>query len=178
MRSLVLNVAAGIGWLTWRVYVAVRGGHLAGEGIIICDGAAVRGVQGHSVVRVVVDAFDNVNFAAVGPVGTEHPECWPVSRQISANECSGYERKKVARRNLPCAANASRHVENIESKQAIIIGCIARDAHAVTAGPINNMGAVDTHVDKAVVGVNVTILGCCCLIDVVHVTSSGVDRLR
>ena len=63
---------------------------------------------------------------------------------------------------------------NIEREQAIIVGCIARDAHAISAGPINNIGAIDTHIDKTVVAVNVAILGCCCLIDVIHVPSSRV----
>lgn len=67
---------------------------------------------------------------------------------------------------------------NIERKQAIIIVCIARDAHAVSAGPIDNIGVVDTHVDKVVVRVNIAILGCYCLVDVIHVSSSRVVPLR
>ena len=34
-------------------------------------------MQCQSVVGVIVDAFDDVDFAAVGPVGTDHPERWP-----------------------------------------------------------------------------------------------------
>lgn len=41
-------------------------------------------MQGHGIVGVVVDTFDYVDFAAVGPVGTEHPESWPASNWISA----------------------------------------------------------------------------------------------
>ena len=88
------------------------------------------------------------------------------------------EKENTAWKNLPCTADAARHVGNIESKQAIIIVCIARDAHAISAGPINNGGGIDAHVDKAVVGVNVAILGCYCLIDVIHVSSCRVGPLR
>jgi hypothetical protein len=34
-------------------------------------------VQGHGVEGVVVYAFDDVDFAAVGPVRAEHPEGGP-----------------------------------------------------------------------------------------------------
>lgn len=60
---------------------------------------------------------------------------------------------------------------DIESEQAIVVGCITCDVHAVSAGSISNIGAVDTHVDKAVVSINVAVACCCCLIDVVHITS-------
>ena len=88
------------------------------------------------------------------------------------------ERKKNARKNLPCTADAAWHMGDIKSKQAIIIVCIARDAHAVSAGPIYYIGVVDTHVDKVVVGVYVAIFGCCCLIDVIHESGSRVGPLR
>ncbi len=96
--------------------------------------------------------------------------------EISQN--SDRERNKNGSKNLPCAANPARHVGDIESKQAIGIGCITRDAHAVSAGASSNICAVDTYVDKVVVCVNVAIAGCCCLIDVVDIPMSRVGRLR
>ena len=57
------------------VGVADGGARLAaGTG---ADGAAGRRVQRHLVLRVVVDALDDVDLAAVGPVRTDHPESGP-----------------------------------------------------------------------------------------------------
>lgn len=41
------------------------------------DGAPCGRVQRYLVGAGLVDAFDNVNFAGVGPVGAEEPKCWP-----------------------------------------------------------------------------------------------------
>lgn len=91
-----------------------------------------------------------ISISIVRPIGTKQPE------------------------RGPCAANSAWHVGNIKSEQTIGVGCIARDAHAVSAGSVGNVGAIDTHVDKAVVGVDIAILGCCVLIDIVHITGSGI----
>ena len=84
---LVLDIAAGIVRLAGSVDFTVRGCQSAGKSTIIHDGATFRSMQGQSVVRVVIDAFDNVNFAAVGPFGSnsKHPECWPKISQILAD---------------------------------------------------------------------------------------------
>ena len=37
------------------------------------DSATRRSVESHLVLGVVVDAFDDVDFAIIGPVGAEHP---------------------------------------------------------------------------------------------------------
>lgn len=87
------------------------------------------------------------------------------------------ERKKTVRENLPCTADAAWHMGNIKRKKAIVIVCIARDAHAISAGPINNIGVIDTHVNKVVVGVDIAIFGCYCFVDVIHVSSSRVGPL-
>lgn len=78
-RALILNVAARVGRLAGRVDVAVWRRHRAGEVVLVSDGAVVRGVQGHGIVGVVIDAFDNVDFARGRPSRTEHPVCGPVS---------------------------------------------------------------------------------------------------
>lgn len=97
---------------------------------------------------------------------------------IHISHCLDYEKNEDVRKNLPCTANPSRHVGHIESKQPIVVGCIARDAHAVSAASGSNIDVIDTHVDKPIVGVDVAVVGRCGLIDVVHVTSSRVSRLR
>ena len=81
---------------------------------------------------------------------------------------------KDARKDKPCATNSAWHVRDIKGEQTVGVGCIARDAHAVSAGSVGNMSAVDTHVDKAIIGVDIAVLGCCVLIDIVHITSSGI----
>ena len=63
---------------------------------------------------------------------------------------------------------------DIKGKQTVGVGCITCDAYAVSAGCIGNVGVVDTHVDKAVIGVDVAVLGCCVFIDIVHITGSRI----
>lgn len=67
---------------------------------------------------------------------------------------------------------------DIEGKETIVEGCVACDAHTVSAGPIDDIGGVNTHIDKTVFGSNVTIGGRCRFIYVVHITSSRVGTLR
>lgn len=69
-------------------------------------------------------------------------------------------------------------MRDIESEQAIVVGCIARDAYAVSAGSINNISAVDTHIDKAVVCIDVAIVGRSSLIDIIHIASRRVGGLK
>lgn len=70
-----MDSAAGVRGLSRRVDVAVAGCHRAGETTVI-DGAAGARVQGHVVGDLVVDAFDDVDFAVVGPVRTDGPAVW------------------------------------------------------------------------------------------------------
>lgn len=79
---------------------------------------------------------------------------------------------------LPCAANSARHVREIEGKQTIVVGCITYNTHAISAGSSSNISAVDTYVDKAIVCIDIAIIGCCRLVHVVHITSSRVGGLR
>ena len=127
-------------------------------------------MQSHGVVCVVVDAFNDIDLSVVRPIGTKHPERGPdkISAEVSA------AKTKDAQKDIPCAANPAWHVGYIKGEQTVGVGCIARDAHAVSAGSVGNVGAVDTHVDKAVFGVDIAVLGCCVLIDIVHITSSRI----
>ena len=77
-------------------------------------------------------------------------------------------------KDIPCAANSARHVRDIEGKQAIVINRVTCDTHAVSAAATGNIGAVDTHVDVAVLRVNIAIFGSSGLIDIVHIASSRV----
>lgn len=66
----------------------------------------------------------------------------------------------------------------IERKQTVVVGCIARDTHAVSAPGGSNVGTVDTHVDAAVVRINIAVSGCCRLIDVIHEAIGRVGGLK
>lgn len=60
--------------LALSVDVAVPCRQGAGEqGDVVRDGAASGGVKGHCVGGLIVDAFNDVNFAASRPVGADHP---------------------------------------------------------------------------------------------------------
>lgn len=67
---------AGVGRLARSFDVAVGSLDFAAEPEGL-DGAAIAGVEGHLVGGLVVDAFNDVDFAVAGPVGAEHPESWP-----------------------------------------------------------------------------------------------------
>ena len=60
-------VAEGVGAAACDAAAFVAKTAAAGEG------AAVGGVHGHAVFGVGVYAFDDVDFAARGPIGTSHP---------------------------------------------------------------------------------------------------------
>ena len=127
-------------------------------------------MQSHSIVCVVVDAFNDIDFSVIRPIGTKQPERGP--DKISAEGSPAKTRD--ARKDIPCAANSAWHVGDIKGEQTVGVVCITRDAHAVSAGSVSNVGAVDTHVDKAVISIDIAVLGCCILIDIVHVPSSGI----
>jgi len=70
---LILDIAACVGALAYGVYVAVCGAESTGEAAVVGDGAAVGCVEGHGIVGVVVDAFNYVDFAFIGPVWADEP---------------------------------------------------------------------------------------------------------
>lgn len=63
---------AGVGCLARSFDEAVGSLDIAAEPEGL-DGASIAGVEGHLVGGLVVDAFDDVDFAVAGPVGAEHP---------------------------------------------------------------------------------------------------------
>lgn len=48
-------------------------------------------MQGYGVGRLVVDTFDDVDLAGIGPVGTEHPEGRPDTAASRHMGNIGYE---------------------------------------------------------------------------------------
>lgn len=98
--------------------------------------------------------------------------------RLYISHCFEYRKQMNKRKKLPCAANPSRHMKNIESEKAIVVSRIADNAHTVSAGSVDNVSAVDTHVDQAIVGIDVTIVGRCSLIDIVHIARCRIGCLR
>ena len=86
----------------------------------------------------------------------------------------GCEKESDRKKSLPCAANPARHVRDIESKQTVGVGRVAHDAHAVAAASIDDTGAIDANVHKAVGRIDVASVNGCCFIDVVYITTGGI----
>jgi len=70
---LVLDAASSICTLAWRINVTISIAQGTGEAAVIGDSAAITCVQRHRVVSCVINAFNDVDFAFVGPIGTEKP---------------------------------------------------------------------------------------------------------
>lgn len=82
------------------------------------------------VVCIQIDAFVDVEFALVRPVGTDHPESWPR------------------------AAVAAGDVGEVGDDEGLVVGSFALEADAVSAYAVWVQGApgVDAHVDGIVLG--------------------------
>ena len=70
---LALDIAASVSGLSRSIDVAVTGSKGTGKRVVVGNGASVRGMQSHCIVGLVVDTFDDVYFAGIGPVGAEEP---------------------------------------------------------------------------------------------------------
>ena len=81
----------------------------------------VTSVQSRGHHGLQVNAFDNVDFPAVGPRGANHPKCRP-------------------------GATPSRHVVQVYDEQTRVVGFFRRDADRVAA-VLRDIGVVRTHVD-------------------------------
>jgi len=141
--------AAGVGGLARSLDVAVASVEGTGEAGV-GDRATVTGVQGHLVGGTLVDALDDIDFAIVGPVGAEHPECGPG------------------------AAGASGHVSQIQDHQTLSVAVLAGQTEAVATVTAGDIAVVYTHVDGATGGTNQTVGRGGGAIDIVHVAIGGV----
>ncbi len=145
------DAAAGVFGLGGGVGVAVCGVGGAGHGGVF-DGAAGGGVEGHGVGGGAVDAFDYVDFAHCGPVGSDEPE-------------SG-----------PDAADAAGHVGDVGEEEAFVVGFFAGDADALAAG-VGCGVVVDAHVGGVAVvadGSDHFVLHCGGVVDILHEAGRGV----
>ena len=80
------------------------------------------------IVGVQIHSLDDVEFALIGPVRTNHPEGWPG------------------------AAVAPWNMRKVRDHESVRIRCLARDSHAVPADAVGveSRGGVDAHVDLVV----------------------------
>lgn len=145
------DAAAGVDLLAGGVGVAVGGVDGAGHARLL-DGAAAGGVEGHGVGLGAVDAFDDVDFAIRGPIGSDEPE------------------------GGPDATDAAWHVCDICQKEPLVVGFFAGDADALAAGFRGGV-VVDAHVSGVAVVADSTyhlVLHCGCVVDVLHEARSRI----
>lgn len=119
----VADAAAHVLALACGVDVAVGGFEIAAEARVL-DGAVGGGVEGHFVVGLIVGAFEDVDFAALGP-----------GAGVREEPGGG-----------PSTADARWGVFDVEDEEAVVEGFLGGDADAVTAGGVFG-GVVNTHVD-------------------------------
>lgn len=111
-------------------------------------------MQGHLVGRLVVDAFDDVDLAVLGPVRAQHPEGGPAT------------------------ADAAGHVGQVEDDQTVSVGVCAFQADGLAAGFAGGVGVVDADVDAvAAGGVDQTAAGGGVAVDVADVAIGWVGVL-
>lgn len=103
----------------------LRGREGASHAVAAPDIASATGVKDHLVCLLQVDTLDDINLAVVGPVLTDGPE------------------------GGPCAANATRHVLDIDDIQTLCVVLFRLDPYGLTAGPVGVQGVlvVDTHIE-------------------------------
>jgi hypothetical protein len=136
LASPVLDLAAD----TADAVVAVGGAELTGQG----HGAAVVGVESHVILSLVMDTFENVNLAFIGPVGADRPA---VSCQYGVLCLCTLERIVLNLQRWPGTTNTSRHMLKIKNHERMIVDLVADDSHARTALGARNTRVINTDVD-------------------------------
>lgn len=123
------GLAGGIEIAAWMDKLRRRGEECS----VITDRASgATGMQSHEVRMLVIDAFDDVDFAVRGPgIGFCGPE------------------------GGPGAAGAGGHVGEVEDDEAMCVGFVALHTEGHAAGVGGGEGGVDAHVDFVVVGFEV-----------------------
>ena len=105
-------------------------------------------MQRHLVGGLQVDAFDNVDFASRGPVGSHEPEGRP-------------------------GAAADGHVGDISDEETFVVGFGGADAHAGTTG-VGDAGVVYAHVVGCVVVGDAGHEALLCCVLIVHIYDEAV----
>lgn len=139
------DAAAGVDLLAGGVGVAICRVDGARHARLL-DGAAARGVEGHRIGLGAVDAFDDVDFAIRGPVGSHEPE------------------------GGPDATDTTWHMRDICQEQPLIVGFFTGDTDALAAG-VGGGVVVDAHVSGVAVVADGTyhlVLHCGCVVDILH----------
>lgn len=136
--------------------VGVRGLDVAAQGALAGaagEAAPVAGVHGHAVAARGIDALDDVDFAAVGPVRARHPE------------------------GGPGAADAAGHVCEIEDYEAVGVLGFASEAYAGAASAGGYVCVIDAEGHLAIADVEHVHGVGGCLVDVIDVPMGWVIEL-
>ena len=103
-------------------------------------------MEGHGVGLSAIDAFDDVDFAIRGPIGSDEPE------------------------GGPDATDTARHMRDICQEQALVVGFFTGDTDTLAAG-FGGGVVVDTHVSGVAVVADGTyhlVLHCGCVVEILH----------
>lgn len=119
----------------------------------IIDRATRTGVQSHLVGGLVVNTLDDVNFAVVRPIGTDHPE------------------------RRPGTANTAGHVVQIQDHQTMGIGIGAFQAHTRSARVAGSVYGIDANINGVVSSLDETTAFSSRSVNIVDIPIGGV-RVR
>lgn len=109
-------------------------------------------MESNGVALLVMDTFDDVNLAVVGPVGAQSPAT-SLGQQISSMNILKSTYSQGHSLSGPDSADASRHVLEIRNNQSIIKLEIAADADALAAFR-RFILVVNSHVNGVALGGN------------------------
>lgn len=81
------NRTANIVALSCSIDIAIRGFELSRELTGVGDAATSVRMQSHVVDRLGVDAFNDIDFSIVGPIGPQQPKRWPCTTGTCGHMC-------------------------------------------------------------------------------------------
>lgn len=128
-------------------------------------------MESHLVVGLGVDAFDDVDFAVVGPIRTEHPA------GRSQYLLEDWREREVDLQGRPGAANTARHVFQIQNHQSMCVGFGALQANTLTARTTSSVLSVDADIHRVTRGADETTTASSRTVDVANVAVSRVRAL-
>lgn len=151
--ALVFGLRGGVGVAVGGVEVAGHGGAGGTVVVAVVDGAAGGGVEGHGIGGGAVDAFDDVDFAGLGPIGADEPK------------------------GGPDAADAAGHVSDVGEEEAMVVCLVAGDTDALAARVGRGGGVIDAHVGGVTIvtdGADHLVLHGGGVVDILHEPGRGV----
>lgn len=65
-------------------------------------------------------------------------------------------------------------MRKVEYHQPVVVGLLTRNPYAVVTRPCRHIGGINTHVHRVIVGIDETVVLGSPLIDILHITGSGI----